>query len=141
MFNRIRRALFGRSDTTGKSNKQAMSRLSFVLVQDRTGLTAPEMSAFKSELMGVLEKYFVVDKQGFDVTYKRENNTTKLVIDSPIVVRRQDVPGGSVGSERVHSSSKGAKGKASSNKEGAKENKDNKDKENKDQSEPTSVAV
>jgi len=73
-----------------KSKSMAKSRLHFVLVQDRTGLTNEEMSKFKAEMVSVLEKYFVIDKQGFDIDYKRESDSTTLVINSPIVVRRQD---------------------------------------------------
>lgn len=112
MFKNLRQKLFGAKRV--ESNQRAMSRLHFVLVQDRTGLTAEEMSTFRSELMAVLEKYFVVDKQGFDVAYKRDVDSTTLLINSPIVVRRQDIPGGSVGAERGRSASK-ANNKAEKN--------------------------
>ena len=102
MFKKLRQKLFGKEQTDSKNN--AMSRLHFVLVQDRTGLTAAEMSTFKSELMAVLEKYFIVDKQGFDVDYKRDADSTTLLINSPIVVRRQEMMGGNVGVEKSRSS-------------------------------------
>ena len=40
-----------------QSNVKAKSRLHFVLVQDRTGMNSQEMSSFKEELVGVIEKY------------------------------------------------------------------------------------
>ncbi len=97
----LRKRLFG---TNTVSKRRAKSRLHFVLVQDRTGLTGDEMSKFKQELMAVVEKYFVVDKQGFDVSYKRDTDSTTLLINSPVVVRRQDMGGGNVGSERLRRS-------------------------------------
>ena len=73
-----------------ESKNLAKSRLSFVLVQDRTGLTQDEISNFKREMVAVIEKYFVIDETGLDVSYKRETDSTMLVINSPVVVKRQD---------------------------------------------------
>lgn len=86
------RGLFG-----GHSKGLAKSRLHFVLVQDRTGLSSDELSAFKKELIGVVEKYFVIDEAGFDIDYRRETDSTTLLINSPIVVRRQAAQNGLVG--------------------------------------------
>ena len=79
--------LFGKGSA---SKAMAKSRLHFVLVQDRTGLSNNEMAAFKRELISVIEKYFVIDEQGFDISYQRETDLSTLLINSPIVVRRQD---------------------------------------------------
>jgi cell division topological specificity factor len=87
VFSALKEKLFGQS---ARSKSLAKSRLHFVLVQDRTGLTNEEMAAFKSELVGVIERYFVIDKQGFDIDYRRESDTTTLLINSPVIVRRQD---------------------------------------------------
>lgn len=72
------------------SKSLAKSRLSFVLIQDRTGLTQEEISNFKKEMVAVIEKYFVIDETGLDVSYKRETESTTLVINSPVVVKRQE---------------------------------------------------
>ncbi|MCL4118161.1 UNVERIFIED_CONTAM: hypothetical protein GTU68_028126 [Idotea baltica] len=58
------------------------------------------MSGFKEELIGVIENYFVIDKGGFDISYQREHDSTSLLINSPVVVKRQETPGGNVGSKR-----------------------------------------
>lgn len=81
------KALFSRKSS---SKSLAKSRLHFVLVQDRTGLTNEEMSGFKQEMINVIEKYFMIDKHAFDIDYKREGDSTTLVINSPVLVRRQD---------------------------------------------------
>lgn len=70
-----------------------------MLVQDRTGLTNDEMVNFKKELIGVIAKYFVIDERGFDINYKRESELTTLLINSPVLVRRQDAVGNEVGSK------------------------------------------
>jgi cell division topological specificity factor len=89
MFNALRKKWFGSHD---ESKSVAKSRLHFVLVQDRTGLTSEEMSVFKEEMVKVIERYFVIDKDGFDIKYARENDTTTLLINSPVIVRRTSTP-------------------------------------------------
>lgn len=88
MLNGIKKILFGGSSDASKS--VAKSRLHFVLVQDRTGLTNDEMSEFRSEMVKVIERYFMIDKDAFDIKYQRDNETTTLLINSPIIVRRSE---------------------------------------------------
>lgn len=71
-----------------RSGAAAKSRLSFVLVQDRTGLSADEMGKFKKEMIQVIERYFKIDEKGFDINYKRDGDMTTLLINSPVLVRR-----------------------------------------------------
>ena len=80
----------GSGNGVRESKNLAKSRLSFVLVQDRTGLTQDEIANFKKEMVAVIEKYFVIDETGLDVSYKRETESTMLIINSPVVVKRQD---------------------------------------------------
>ena len=94
MFSGLKNLFLG----SGSSSKSlAKSRLQFVLVQDRTGLSPDELGSFKKEMLGVIEKYFVVDMKGFDISYDRSGDMTRLVINSPVVVRRQDSKDGSAG--------------------------------------------
>lgn len=89
MFNALKKKLFGQSN---ESKDTAKSRLHFVLVQDRTGLTNEEMAGFREEMVKVIEKYFVIDKEGFDIKYHRLADTTTLLINSPVIVRRATAP-------------------------------------------------
>jgi cell division topological specificity factor MinE len=59
-----------------------------VLVQDRAGLTNEELAQFRREMMEVIQRYFVIDESGFDVNYQRSDDATTLLINSPIIVRR-----------------------------------------------------
>lgn len=94
MFAGLKDFFFGNGKA---SNTLARSRLHFVLVQDRTGLSPDDMTKFKREMVEVLERYFVIDENGFDVAYKRDSDLTTLVINSPVIVRRQDAVGAQVG--------------------------------------------
>ena len=90
-----------RSITGGKASKDdARSRLQFVLVQDRAGMSSDEMSKFKAELIGVIEKYFKLESEKFDITYKREGDGTMLLINSPVQVRRSEKSNGSKNSDK-----------------------------------------
>ena len=85
MIKAIIKKIFG-----GGSKTAAKNRLQFVLVQDRAGLSNEELTQFKKEILTVVQKYFVIDEAGFDVSYKRANDSTTLQINSPIVVKRQN---------------------------------------------------
>lgn len=85
MIAALKRKLFGESS----SKTKARSRLHFVLVQDRSGLTSEDMAQFKSELVDVIGKYFEIDKQNFDVAYERDASSTTLLINSPVKVKRK----------------------------------------------------
>ncbi len=92
MFTALKGLFFGsnKDGSNGSSKSLAKSRLSLVLVQDRTGLTPEEMTKFKREMVDVIEKYFSIDERGFDISYKRETDTTTLLINSPVIVRRKE---------------------------------------------------
>ncbi len=96
IFGGLKRGLFGESE---RSKSTAKSRLQFVLVQDRAGMSSEEMTKFKKELMGVIEKYFKIEKNRFDIAYKREGEMTTLLINSPVMVKR----GGDNGSHAPNS--------------------------------------
>lgn len=87
MFGALRERFF----KTSSSNKAAKSRLQFVLVQDRAGLNGEDMKAFREELMEVIDRYFEVHKEGFDVSYQKNGEITTLLINSPVVIKR-DMP-------------------------------------------------
>jgi len=91
VFAALKQKLFG-SNTSSKG--LAKSRLHFVLVNDRTGLTGDEMAQFKRDLVAVIERFFEINPEGFDVSYKRDEGMTTLLINSPVLVRRKEISGG-----------------------------------------------
>lgn len=88
----LRSFLFGSASNgnqpSSASKSLARSRLHFVLVQDRTGLSADDMAKFKAEMVEVIERYFVIEDRELDISYKRDSDSTTLLINSPIKVRR-----------------------------------------------------
>ena len=85
---KVLKSLFSRESG---SKIQAKNRLQFVLVQDRAGLNNDELAGFRKELLSVIEKYFIVKEGDFGIDYKRDGNTTKLTINSPVVAKRDIV--------------------------------------------------
>jgi cell division topological specificity factor MinE len=98
VFQALRQKLFGDNKTVkpagttkssgSQSNLEAKSRLTFCLSQDRTGLNSEEMTKFKKELVGLIQRYFIVDEEKFGISYERKADTTTLLINSPVMVRR-----------------------------------------------------
>ncbi len=86
MVTNIFRKLFGKSES---STELAKSRLHFVLVQDRSGLNQEELNTFRKEMIEVINKYFSINEEDFAVSYEREDETTTLVINSPVVLKRE----------------------------------------------------
>ncbi|NBW41708.1 cell division topological specificity factor MinE, partial [bacterium] len=85
MLKALVKKIFGGNDK--KSRSLAKSRLHFVLVQDRTGLTNDQMAQFRKELVEVIQRYFTIDETGFDISYERHEESTTLLINSPVVVK------------------------------------------------------
>ncbi|RMD87778.1 MAG: cell division topological specificity factor MinE [Candidatus Dadabacteria bacterium] len=90
------------------SGSIARSRLHFVLVQDRSGLTNEEMVEFRKDMIDVMKKYFIIDDNGVEVSYERNGASTTLVINSPVLRRRVkavngSAPGGKIGNSRTKS--------------------------------------
>ncbi len=80
MIKNLTSLLFGKSH----SNRTAKNRLQMVLVQDRSGLTSTEMELFKKDLLDVISKYFSIETKDVDVEWKRSDNETALVINTPV---------------------------------------------------------
>ena len=77
--------------------------------RDRTGLTNSELADFRVELVEVIQRYFEIDEHGFDIDYEREGDSTRLVINSPVIVRRQEAAGKMLGAEKVRAGKLAAK--------------------------------
>lgn len=86
MITNIFRKLFGKAES---STELAKSRLHFVLVQDRSGLNQEELNTFRKEMIEVINRYFSIKEEDFEVSYEREDETTTLVINSPVVLKRE----------------------------------------------------
>lgn len=84
MFENFRARLFG---AARQSHQAAKNRLQMVLVQDRSGLSSEEMELFRKDLLEVISRYFVMEKTRLDIEWQRNELSTALIINTPVVGR------------------------------------------------------
>lgn len=81
--------LFGRPRKG--SGKTAKDRLRFVLQHDRINLPPERLEQMKRDILAVIVKYVVVDKDRVEIALEqRDRNHSKLVAEIPVV--KQTVP-------------------------------------------------
>lgn len=81
--------LFGRPRIG--SGKTAKDRLRFVLQHDRINLPPERLEEMKRDILAVIVKYVVVDKDRVEIALEqRDRNHSKLVAQIPVV--KQNVP-------------------------------------------------
>ena len=86
MFANLASKLFGFNG--GQLSKlAAKNRLEMVLVQDRSKMSAADMESFREELVGVISRYFVLEKGEIEVEWQRRDDSTALIINTPVIGR------------------------------------------------------
>ena len=77
--------LFGRARKG--SGATAKARLRFVLQHDRINLPPERMEEMKSEILAVIVKYLVVDKERVEIDLEQRDRThSKLVAEIPVAI-------------------------------------------------------
>ena len=85
---------FGSSTTINTLNQPAASgssaskRLKLVLMHDRTQLSPAMMEQMRDELVDVISRYVVIDKNALDINLESESNTIALVANIPVLRTR-----------------------------------------------------
>lgn len=72
----------------GKARSVAKQRLQFLLVHDRTLLTAPQMEAMRQEIFAVLSRYVEIDPQEIAIDFQPVPDSRKMALVSNIPVKR-----------------------------------------------------
>lgn len=75
---------FSYGDTIIKSGNAASDRLRSVLVQDRSSLNTETLDAMKIELVNVISKYMLINKNSIEVDLQRNGNSMRLISNIPI---------------------------------------------------------
>jgi cell division topological specificity factor len=73
-------------DETPRSD--ARNRLKLVLMHDRTQLSPGILEAMRDELVEVISKYVVIDKDALDLSLENESSTIALVANIPVLRSR-----------------------------------------------------
>jgi cell division topological specificity factor len=74
--------------TIDTPRSDAYNRLKLVLMHDRTQLSPGILEAMRDELVEVISKYVVIDKEALDLSLEDESSTIALVANIPILRAR-----------------------------------------------------
>ena len=66
------------------SKDEAKKRLKLLLIHDQLNLTPTQMDDMKSEIMGVIRRYLVVDEDGTEFQLDRDDEAVKLISRVPV---------------------------------------------------------
>lgn len=102
--------IFGRR----RSRDNVRERLKLVLSYDRAKLTPGKMEELKTELLGVIGKYFPSEEQEYDVRFEQQGERMVLVANLPMVAEAgaalpAAAASGAAGAERAEPAETGPK--------------------------------
>ena len=67
------------------SKDTAKKRLQFAIVYDRLELSEIALKDMQNEIVEVISRYFVIDKDQIKLDITRENNLSALMLNTPII--------------------------------------------------------
>lgn len=73
--------LFGGKE---KSGRVADKRLRVVLMQDRVNMSPEVMAKLKDDIIQVISRYMVINKQDMELTLENDDNSFALVANIPV---------------------------------------------------------
>ncbi len=77
--------LFGKE----KSKESAKKRLKLALVYDKLEVSDELISKLQQDIVDVISKYFIVDKEAIKLDIKRSDNFSSLTLNTPILSARR----------------------------------------------------
>lgn len=90
MFDGIFRKIFGKQDD---SKDIAKKRLKFALVYDKLEVSDNILDDLNRDIVEVISRYFEIDKKSFKMEVSRSNDSTALVVNTPIIATKHRKPG------------------------------------------------
>ena len=85
MFNGIFQKMFAKSG----SKDVAKKRLKFALVYDKLEVSDTILEQLQEEIVAVISKYFEIDKKAMTLDIDRSDETSALVLNTPIIAARK----------------------------------------------------
>jgi len=72
---------------TGQKNSkdEAKKRLQFSLIYDKLEVNDTTLTNLQKDIVGVISKYFEIDKHALELKVKRDDNVSALVFNTPIL--------------------------------------------------------
>ena len=74
-----------------RSAQSAKERLQLVLINDRTNISADELTAMKDEILQVISRHVDIDSSAVQIAVEHDGRSQRLVADIPLrsVTRRR----------------------------------------------------
>lgn len=79
--------LLGQKEPT--SRDIAKNRLQLVLVQDRVNLSPETMNELKDEMIKLISKYVVIEREGIEITLTKTGRRSRLTANIPVIGAHQ----------------------------------------------------
>lgn len=67
------------------------SRLQFILVHDRIGVSPETLDSLREEIFQVISKYFVIKEDGVEMTLERDEDAVALVANIPVESMKRQI--------------------------------------------------
>lgn len=81
MLSRLLRRFTGQK----ASKDTAKKRLQFSLIYDKLEVNDTTLTDLQKDIVGVISKYFEIDKDAFELKVKRDDDVSALVFNTPIL--------------------------------------------------------
>ena len=69
----------------GTQKDEAKKRLHFALVYDKLEINDSTLKELQSDIVGVISKYFEIDKDAINLEIQRDEESSALVFNTPIL--------------------------------------------------------
>ena len=78
----------------GNSKDVAKKRLQFAIVYDKLDVSEEVLGALQEDIVSVISRYFVIDKDSLKIDIGRDNDMSALIVNIPILkaVRQRSKP-------------------------------------------------
>ena len=83
-------AIFKKLFAKEKSKDTAKKRLKLALVYDKLEVSDDLISSLQQDIVDVISKYFIIDKDSINLDIKRSEDYSSLVLNTPILSARRN---------------------------------------------------
>jgi len=75
-----------------KSKDVAKKRLQFAIIYDKLDVSEEMLNALQEEIVEVISRYFVIDKESLKIDIRREADVSALVVNTPLLKAIRRIP-------------------------------------------------
>lgn len=76
----------------GNSKDVAKKRLQFALIYDKFDVSEETLGALQKDMMAVISRYFVIEKEALKIDIQKDENISALVVNIPILKALRQKP-------------------------------------------------